>query len=336
MYKCLRHSVLIFFSTALGAETYQEYVQRIDSIKYTTKDGESINQVLQKKGYHKRQGQFGYSNQTRWKNGLNNKDEEALPPGTELRLPYPLPALLKKITTPSPLQKRAIASQEIQAPKEKISEDLSAVSLGFTEGFLSIKSRDDSGRDAKLESKSSRKVGLSFFQFWNHLNIITSYRLSQHSVELDTPATKNLSKSKFNLGNFGFGVDKKTANDWLFGGAIDYNSVIYAVDSTADNITVQGSQLCELSARVSKQLGEYKKLKFKAELKGLAIIPRNASDTKFKSGWGAEPSLQNIYRHKNWALSADMFYKLREIKRDVSTDKQTEVGITLGLTYYWE
>lgn len=332
----LRYFVLIFFSSTLAAETYREYVKRIDSIKYTTQGGESINGVLQKTGYRKLNGQFGDINQTRWKNGLDNKNIEALPAGTELRLPYKGIIEVPKPVAVMAQKKRSIASLEISETKEGPREDLGAVSLGYTESFLSLQSTDDSGRDAKLESKSSRKVGLAFFQFWNHLNIITSYRLSQHSVELDTPATKTLSKSKFNLSNFGFGVDKKTANGWVFGGAIDYNTVIYAADSTADNIKVQGSQLGELSARVSKQLAEYKKLKFKAELKGLAIIPRNASDTKFKSGWGAEPSLQSSYRHKNWALSADMFYKFREIKRDVSTDKQTEVGITFGFTYYWD
>jgi hypothetical protein len=88
-------------------ESYLQYIRRINSIVHTLSPGETLPEVLSKKGYQNLKGQHGDINQTLWKNGIEQKDIKKMAWTREtLILPYqPIEKLGNK------KRERSIASQ---------------------------------------------------------------------------------------------------------------------------------------------------------------------------------------------------------------------------------
>lgn len=330
--------IFLWSTVTYSQEPFTQYSKRINSIQHVLKPGETISTVLEKNGYKNLYRHGGLVDQTLWKNGIPKKLMNDIPVGTVLYLPYRQTNPIKKVIRKK-LRHRKIASQK-RVPsvgsnlKEKIKKEFASLELKIGSGFYTVQSKDNNDFHGKIDSKSYTIAKIQSVQYWNSIN--TYFQMGTHQLSLDNPETSSLSKTSFSIPSFGAGIERSLYNSLYLHLSVDYDPIIFSTENTASIVYVKAGLLQNISFGFKFDIANLGKLNSKLKLSYLNIPSQKIGGSTYKESSGYKASIVNTYRNNKWALSSELFYDLKQLKRDISVDNQTSLGIFLGVNRYWD
>lgn len=326
----IKHNIAIFLAILFATRPIVA-----QTVYYEVMRGDTLSEILHSKGLRPIYGKDGALAHTLEMNpSLQESDGDLILSGQRILLSSTSPSKREKIKITSSLEEKEPSSPEkniIQASSDKLMKHAS-LSLSFGTGLVGVNAEDEKGDRGRTQTQSYYFTELSFKQNWSDLALTSSFNIGFHQFTLASPEGAKHANESFSVPSMGVDFEKSygESGSLLFG--INYDPIFYVYSRAEDEISNDASMLGNLHLGVGKEIMNEKKLTSSLKLKAIGIIPQRNSNVNFKSGWGAETGIQNVYRSGEWSLNGNINLGMKFIETDLGELEQTDVNLSIGVT----
>jgi hypothetical protein len=319
---------LIFLLTALnsftqdaGAQSYIEYLERINSIKHTLANGESISSVLKDKGYNNLTKKGGTIDKTLWKNGIPKKDVRKLSVGLEIILPYRAVITNKRTLASTNKENVKNITTKIDSTKKTELEKIFFLDLAYGVKYIQM------GQSGVLGNADLSIISP------NYLSVKTGFKrgdflyygeFAQNKFEMEA----NSSSTQTQLAHYSLGLNYK---NFLFSAQVS-QSPFFRNNSGNIEMVKLSTTSAILGYRSDIPLSTKKETHVKWQIMAGSPISANTNnnDSQIKkiSGYNARGEIiferelsRNASRQINYFIKQDFEYTKYKITTDWDTSK---------------